>query len=68
MSIMNPKIHITSMLPEERVPIIEKIKILGGTILDPHHNQFNSQCTHVVICNDTSRPTERVLAALAKGK
>ena len=62
------KIHLTAFPSHAyKENLIKNIKSLGSDVLDPNHNQFNEECTHVVVYNDEAKPTERILAALAAG-
>ena len=44
------------------------INNLNGVLLDPHHAQYNNECTHVLLYSKSGSPSERILAALASGK
>ena len=66
---MIPKIHLTGFPSQNSRDLLhQKITALNGVCLDPYHNQFNENCSHVVLYNDEAKPTERILAALAAGK
>ena len=63
-----PKIQFTpNSSIYNKLDITMQIEKLGGQVFGYSHMQYANECTHLV-SRDDSKPTERILCALAAGK